>query len=34
LEVIASGAAEIDFPGVKEGLVKKFNEISGIKLIE
>ena len=34
LEVIASGAAEIDFPGVKEGLVKKFNEISGIKLVE
>ena len=34
LEVIESGAAEIDFPGVKDGLVKKFNEISGIKLVE
>jgi len=34
LEALASGAAEIDFPGVKEGLIEKFNEITGIKLIE
>lgn len=33
LEALASGLAEIDFPGAKDGLVEKFNEISGIKLV-
>ena len=32
LEVIASGSAEIDFPGVKDGLIERFTEITGRKL--